>query len=659
MLGAGPAGYVCAIRLAQLGKKVTVVERGELGGVCLNVGCIPSKALIYAGTMFERLSHLSEMGIEVPAGAKLDLPKLVRWKEGVVKKLTGGVGSLLKANGCTVIKGEAKFISPKALEIRSGAETIQLSFSQLVIATGSRPAALKGFEIDQKKIVDSTGALALTQVPKTMLCIGGGYIGLELGTFYAKVGTEVTVVEPTSGILGSVDPDLTKVAQKHMEKLGMKIRTKTSVKGCKAAGKGVDVSIQPEGGAEKTENFDVVLVTVGRIPNSDSLGLDKAGLKPDAKGFLTVDGQRRTGVPHIYAIGDIAGQPLLAHKGSKEGMIAAEAIAGRKTTFDVVAIPAVVFTDPEIATVGLTEVEARAKGLTPQVGVFPFAANGRALSVNEPDGFVKMIGDGKTGRLLGVHIVGAEASNLISEAALALEMGAHVEDLALTVHPHPTLPETMMEAAEATMGHAIHIFQRKAAPTESQAQAKVTLIECSFTRLPGADAVRGRASAAASPGRAARGGRDRGHGPFSRARAGDHGRAGAAVQRDPGAPAHAPARGASAGDPLRRIRAGRGPDLSRSRAAHGLSDLRARRPGLRAPARRRRLYPAAGNPGDRRAGRLGARGRRARKRDRGVGGREEARLNRYRGPALGDVSRPGAELRERACAFPPDLALRA
>lgn len=470
VLGAGPAGYVCAIRLAQLGKKVTVVDRGELGGVCLNVGCIPSKALIYASSVFERISHLGEMGIEVPAGARVNMPKLIQWKEGVVRKLTGGVGSLLKANGCAVIKGDAKFTSSKTLEVQTDSGRVSLAFNQLVIATGSRPARLHGFEIDQKRILDSTGALALQEVPRSMLCIGGGYIGLELGGVYAKLGTRVTVVEPFPNVLGSVDPDLTKVVVRKMEKLGMRILTRTSVKGCKTGGQGVEVRLQPEGGSESSERFETVLVTVGRVPNSDQLGLEKTGLKPDAKGFLVVDEQRRTAVPHLYAIGDVAGQPLLAHKGSKEGLVVAEVIAGRQVAYDVVAIPAVVFTDPEIATVGLTEAEARARGFEPEVGVFPFAANGRALSVNEPDGLVKMVGDARTGRLLGVHIVGPEASNLISEAALALEMGATVEDVALTVHPHPTLPETLMEAAEATLGHAIHIFQKKASPPQPQAR---------------------------------------------------------------------------------------------------------------------------------------------------------------------------------------------
>jgi dihydrolipoamide dehydrogenase len=331
-----------------------------------------------------------------------------------------------------------------------------------VIATGSRPTVLPGFDVDQKQVIDSTGALMLQSVPKSMLCIGGGYIGLELGGFYAKAGTKVTVVEPFSALLGSIDPDLTKVVQKKLEKIGVVVHLKTGVKGCKKTPKGVEVTLQPEGGAARTEIFETVLVTIGRTPNSENLGLDKAGVKLDAKGFILVDAQRRTNVPSIYAIGDIAGQPLLAHKGTKEGLVAADAIAGKKVAYDVVAIPAVVFTDPEIATVGMTEAEAKAKGISVKLGVFPYAANGRALSVSEPDGMAKIVGDAKTGRLLGVHIVGAEASNLISEAALALEMGAMVEDLALTVHPHPTLPEILMEGAEAALGHPIHIFQKKA-----------------------------------------------------------------------------------------------------------------------------------------------------------------------------------------------------
>ena len=465
VLGAGPAGYVCAIRLAQLGKKVTVIDRDELGGVCLNRGCIPSKALIYAGTMFEKMQHSDEMGITVK-GASLDMKRLVAWKETVVKKLTGGVGGLLKANGCEVIAGDAKFTSATSLEVKTKSGTDTVTFKTCVIATGSRPTKLPGFEIDHDVVLDSTSALNQTARPESMLCIGGGYIGLELGTFYAKIGTKVTVVEAGPGLLGGVDPELSAVVKKHLEKRGVELKIGVGVKSMTKNKKGAEVTFADG----KKGTYEKVLVTIGRTPNSDGFGLEKTGVKVDPKGFVVVDPSRKTNVPSLYAIGDIAGQPLLAHKGSKEGIVAAEAIAGKKTVYDVLGMPAVIFTDPEIATVGLTEAEAKAKGFTIQVGKFPFAANGRALSVMEPDGFVKMIGDAKTGRLLGVHIVGAEASNLIAEATLAIEMGALVEDVALTVHAHPTLPETMMEAAEATLGHAIHIFQRKA-PASAGASA--------------------------------------------------------------------------------------------------------------------------------------------------------------------------------------------
>ncbi len=463
VIGAGPAGYVCAIRLAQLGKKVTVVERENLGGVCLNVGCIPSKALIHAGHVVDQIKHAADMGITVK-DVKIDFKKIMAWKETVVKKLTGGVGALLKANGCQVVSGQATFLRSNAIEVKSSSGTTEIQFDSLVIATGSRPMPLKGFDIDQKSIVDSTGALALTDVPETLLCIGGGYIGLELGTFYANMGTKVTVAEAAGGLLAGVDPELARVVDKKLRAKGVEVLTKAEVRGQKKSGSGIEVEMAVEG-ATKKKVFEKVLVTIGRKPNTENLGLEKAGVQLDAKGFIVVDNQRRTSAKNIFAIGDCAGQPLLAHKGSKEGIVAAEVIGGKKTVYDVIAIPAVIFTEPEIATVGLTDTEAKAKGFTPKIGMFPFGANGRALSVGEPDGFVKMVSDQKTGRLLGVHIVGTDASNLIAEAALALEMGANVEDLALTVHAHPTLPETIMEAAEATMGHAIHIFQKPVAKT--------------------------------------------------------------------------------------------------------------------------------------------------------------------------------------------------
>jgi dihydrolipoamide dehydrogenase len=459
VIGAGPAGYVCAIRLAQLGKKVTVVEKTHVGGVCLNVGCIPSKALIHAGTTFDKIGHADDMGISIK-GAALDMKKLQAWKGEVVKKLTGGVAQLLKANGCTVIMGEAKFINSTTVEVKTANGTDTVQFKNAVIASGSRPAQIPGFDVDQKLVLDSTGGLSQDALPASLLCVGGGYIGLELGTFYAKAGSKVTVVEAGPALLGIIDADLVRVVQKNLVKRGVEILTSTTVKSVKKNANNVEVTFASAAG-EKKQTFDKLLITIGRTPNTESLGLDKAGVKLDSKGFIPVNEKRQTSVPTIFAIGDVAGQPLLAHKGSKEGMVAAEAIAGMKTIYDVKAMPAVIFTDPEIASVGLTETEAKAKGLTVTIGAFPYAANGRALSVAEPDGMVKLISDSKKGTLLGCHIVGAEASNLIAEATLAIEMGAHVEDLALTVHAHPTLSETIMEAAEVSLGHPIHIFKPK------------------------------------------------------------------------------------------------------------------------------------------------------------------------------------------------------
>lgn len=463
VIGAGPAGYVCAIRLAQLGKKVVVVEKDEVGGVCLNRGCIPSKALIHAGTVFEKISHSQDMGISVK-GASLDFKKLMQWKGEVVKKLTGGVAGLLKANGVTTIAGSARFLNATSLEVKGSAGTQTVQFKNAVIATGSRPAQIPGFEVDQELILDSTGGLDQSSVPETLLCVGGGYIGLELGTFYSKVGSQVTVVEAGPALLGIIDPDLVRVVEKGLKKRGVEIMTSTTVKSVnknnKKGTKNVEVTFSSNG-KESKKTFDRVLVTIGRAPNTDQLGLEKTGVKMDSKGFIVVNSSRQTSVPHIYAIGDVAGQPLLAHKGSKEGIVAAESIGGLKTVYDVKAMPAVIFTDPEIASVGYTEAEAKAKGFNPEVAVFPYGANGRALSVAEPDGMVKLISDAQKKTLLGCHIVGAEASNLIAEATLAIEMGATVEDLALTVHAHPTLPETIMEAAEVALGHAIHIFKPK------------------------------------------------------------------------------------------------------------------------------------------------------------------------------------------------------
>lgn len=457
VIGAGPGGYVAAIRSAQLGFKTAVIEREFLGGVCLNVGCIPSKAMITAGHHWQNAHHnFKNMGFNIK-GIELDFKKLVEWKQSVSNKMSSGVAQLLKGNQVTIIKGEAQFKNSK--EITVGSETIQAKY--FVVATGSRPIEIPGFKFDETDILSSTGALALDHVPKRVVAIGGGYIGLEISSYLRKFGAEVTVVEAQGALLsGVVDPECAQVVARKLDKSGVKILTGAKAKGQKKTKDGYDVTIEVNG-KEEVLKADKIIVTVGRRPNGDQMNLKAAGIQVDERGFVKVDAQRRTHVSHIFAIGDICGQPMLAHKASHEGVLVAEVMKGQNRVYDAKTVPAVVFTDPEIASAGLMESEARAKGFNDlMIAKFPFAANGRAVSMQETEGFVKMIADKKTHLLLGVHIVGPEASNLISEAALAIEMGARIEDLALTIHPHPTLGETMMEAAEATLGHAIHIIQR-------------------------------------------------------------------------------------------------------------------------------------------------------------------------------------------------------
>ncbi len=460
VIGAGPGGYVAAIRSAQLGLKTACIEREFLGGVCLNVGCIPSKAMISATHFLHRAQHdAAEMGIEIK-GINVDMKKLKKWKESVSSKMSSGVAQLLKGNGVTVIMGEAEFKSKTELSVKSSTGTETITAKNFIVATGSRPIEIPGFKFDETQILSSTGALALDEIPKEVVVIGGGYIGLEISGYLAKLGTQVNVVEASGAILnGVVEPECAQVVARKLSKQGVNILTNAKAKGQKKAGSKTEVTIEI-GGKEQTLKADKVIVTVGRKPNSDQTNLKAAGITIDEKGFIKVDAQRRTSVPHIFAIGDIACQPMLAHKASHEGALVAEIIAGKNRVYDAKTVPAVVFTDPEISSAGMMEAEAKAKGHDVIVGKFPFAANGKAVSLMETDGFVKMIADAKTHILLGVHIVGPEASNLISEAALAIEMGARMEDIALTIHPHPTLGETMMEAAEATLGHAIHIIQK-------------------------------------------------------------------------------------------------------------------------------------------------------------------------------------------------------
>lgn len=464
VIGAGPGGYVCAIKLGQLGLKTAIVEREALGGICLNVGCIPSKALIHAGHFYEQIQHHApELGIEVQVKS-FDLTKLVAWKNGIVKKLTSGVGGLLKANKVETIFGEARFENPTTLSVKTAQGTDTITAKSFVIATGSRPVVIPGFEPDGKNVLTSTEALDLTSAPKSLVVIGGGYIGLELGTYLAKVGSQVTVLEGTKQLLSSMDQDCVAVVARSLKKKGVQVLTEARAVGYKKNGKRLEVSVDLPNGKQKIE-CDAILLTVGRRPNSDTFAVEKAGLKPDQKGYLTTDKTCRTSIPHIYAIGDVAGGMQLAHKASKEGIVAAENIAGRKAAFDTTIIPAVVFTDPEIATVGLTLAEASKEGFDAHEASFPFAALGKALATGESDGFVKVVADRKTQRLLGFHIVGANASAVLGEAGLALEMGAVLEDIALTIHAHPTLPEALMEAAEVALGHPIHIVAKAPRPS--------------------------------------------------------------------------------------------------------------------------------------------------------------------------------------------------
>jgi len=461
VIGGGPGGYVCSIRLGQLKQKVVCIEKEEVGGVCLNWGCVPSKALISASHTFEKMKDSAIMGLTVEGTVKHDVAKMQEWKGGIVKKLTGGVRGLLRGNGAELVIGEARVTGPNTVEVKTKEGTVEtFQAKAIVIATGSSTIEIPTFKFDGKQIIGAKEAVSLKEIPKRMLVIGGGVIGLELGCVYQKFGSEITVVEATPNLLPGIDTDVSAVVEKKMVKHGAKI-----MKNAKAAGyeKNADgsLSVRIDLGEGKFDTVvcDTVLVAVGMRPNGAGLGLEEAGVKVE-RGFVPSDKQGRTNVPSIYSIGDVSGQPMLAHKASKEGEVVAEVIAGHKAAKDWVAIPGAIFTDPEVAVAGLTEEQAKAKGLEIRVGKFPFAALGRAMAVNETDGFFKVVADKNTHELLGVQIVGPSATDLISEGALALEMRAFLEDIGLTIHPHPTLGEGFMEAAMGGLGHAVHILNR-------------------------------------------------------------------------------------------------------------------------------------------------------------------------------------------------------
>ena len=460
VIGAGPGGYLAAIRLAQLKKDVILVEEAPtLGGVCLNEGCIPSKALIHAADFLEEARHASRMGLGVDIKS-VDMAKLVDWKDKVVQKLTGGVKMLATKNGAEVLHGRARFISDRQLEVSGpeGPQTIQ--FEQAIIATGSVPFPLPGFQVDGETVIGSKEALSLKSVPGKLVVIGGGYIGLELGSVYRKLGAEVDVVEFFPELLLQHDVEVRELLTKRLKDLGVRLFL-----GHRAMGfeKGSPNKVRIQGassGKETLLDADKILVSVGRIPSVEGLGLKEAGVDQDAKGFIQVDKRMQTNVPGIYAIGDVVGGPLLAHKAYREAKVAAEVIAGEPSAFDNIVIPAVIYTDPEIAWAGLSESEAKKQGYKVVTGTFPFRASGRAMTLNATDGFVKTVADAETKRILGVHIVGADASEMISEAALAIEMGAFLDDLSQTIHPHPTLSEGLLESVEAALGEAIHIMNK-------------------------------------------------------------------------------------------------------------------------------------------------------------------------------------------------------
>ncbi len=461
VIGAGPGGYAAAFKAADLGLSVALIDKEtNPGGVCLYRGCIPSKTYLHAAKVISEAKHAADFGItyETP---KIDINKLRDWKKGVVSKLTGGLGVLAKQRKIKYIQGEAVFTNSSTLKIKKSDGSVEdLTFEKAILATGSRPAVIPNLP-KSPHIWDSTSALDMDVVPETLLVVGGGYIGMELGTVYHEIGSKVSVVEMTSGLLPGADRDLADVLYKRVNGMFAKIMLETKVVKMEESRNGITVTFAAKDGKESKEEYNKVLVSIGRKPNSENLGLENTKVKINPRGFVEVNDQRKTADENIYAIGDIAGDPMLAHKATHEGLVAAEAIAGHKVAFEPQAIPAVVFTDPEIAWCGLSETDAQKLGKEVQVVKFSWAASGRALTLGRQDGLTKLIIEPKTERILGVGILGVGAGEMIAEGVVAVEMGAVAKDLKLSIHPHPTLSETIMEAAESLFGSSTHIYRPK------------------------------------------------------------------------------------------------------------------------------------------------------------------------------------------------------
>jgi dihydrolipoamide dehydrogenase len=464
VIGAGPGGYHVAIRLGQLGRKVICIDRDEVGGVCLNWGCIPTKALLHVGEVIRHIERAGTIGLRVPK-PEVERESVAKFKTDVVNANVNGVKTLFKANGVEFLRGEASFKSPTEIEVkRQDGGSEHVTARDVVIATGSAPVDVKAWPHDGETIINSDDAVKLDRIPKRLLVVGGGVIGLEFATVYARIGAQVLVVEMMPQILTGTDLEIGKTLGRILKKQGIEIMLNTKVGEIEKHERKVRATLNGEGtgGKDETREFDMLLVAVGRRPVTDNLRLEAAGLRVDERGFIAADRQQRTNVPNIFAIGDVTGPPLLAHRAMKQGVVAAEVINGdRSAAFDPVAVPNCIYTDPEVASVGLSEEEAKAGGHEVRVGKFPLAASGRARTMNETEGLIKLVADARSDILLGMHIVAPQAESLIGEGVIALEMGATLEDVGLSVHPHPTLTEGIMDAAEAAHGKAIHIINPK------------------------------------------------------------------------------------------------------------------------------------------------------------------------------------------------------